>query len=56
MAAPASVLAVATASTDFAWPLAVDADGRVVRWVGDDGRTVGAGPGVAAPASVAAGE
>ena len=56
MTVPAPVLAVATASTDFTWTLAVDADGRVVRWVGDDGRPVGAVPGVTAPVSVAAGE
>jgi hypothetical protein len=56
MRAPAPVLTVATAGTDFTWTLAVDADGRVVRWVGDDGRPVGVAPGVEAPASVAAGD
>ena len=32
MTAPAPVLAVATASTDFTWTLAIDADGRVIYW------------------------
>src|SRR5829696_2124755 len=55
MTALAPMLAVAT-GTDASWTLAVDADGRVLRWLGDEGRPVGAVPGVAAPASVAAGE
>src|SRR3954469_3890835 len=55
MTALAPVLAVAI-GPDVSWTLAVDADGRVVRWLGDGGRPVGAVPGVAAPASVAAGE